>query len=475
MPRSTHPTPQQDDAVLHDRIVPEFAAILGDEVLPDDPAELEQIAATLLVPLELAGLPPDVPAALLADIERQADAGAAALLGAVAVIADAPLAAHARAAVGRLGDAGIVSPAAGRLGTLAVRDAVHIDGGDADVLIALLRRPGSRRIQVALLGIEREQTGGALANCVLTAPVGAARARRMLQDIETDERSSSSQPIDAAQLTARVRAAAQRAVDLGVALDAESAISLPLIARALTGDPHGLPRPQAMAPWEDDDGELIVDAAEDEEGFHDVMELLLDELEQYATTSHPPSSPMWSTGHFVATCMLEWKGGYGDGYLGRWTTDDVAEFLLDHFPRKVSATQETLDVVLECVIGFLGFLDARGSLSGEPLEELEEACRSLSEPFLDRVSDPAGWGMAKTMAMQMLTEGIDTDDPDALEAWMSDFNARPRAERDAIVGGAMDRMLGAAAPASSRRRSSPATKRSKLRKTQRSARKRNRR
>ena len=271
-----------------------------------------------------------------------------------------------------------------------------------------------------------------------------------------------------------MRAAAQLAVDLGVPLGADSATSLPLIARALTGDPHGLPRPEALAPWEEDDDELLVDPAEDEDHFNEVMELLLDELEEHATAVYPGGSAMWTTGDFVATCMLEFKGAYSDGYLGRWTSDDVGEFLLDHFPRKVTADPETLDVVPECVIGFLGFLDARGSLSGEPLEQLEEVCQELTEPFLGP-NDPAGWGMAKSLAMQMLAEGIDSDDPEALEAWMEDFNTRPSAERDAIIGGAMDRMIDAAsaAPAAGSARSRPA-KRSKQRKAQRSARKRNR-
>ena len=473
MSRSSDFVACEDDALLHDQIVPAFAAMLGGEVLPDDPAELEQIAATLLVPLEHAGLPADVSTALLAEIERQADASAAALLEAVAVIAGEPLASRAREAAGRLGDAGIVSPAAGKLGTLAVREAVHIDGGDADMLIALLRRPGSRKTQLALLGIDRTATGGALASCLLTSPIGVARARSIVEDAATDERSSSSQPITAQQLTARVRAAAQRAVDLGLQLDADSSIALPLIARALTGDPHGLARPQAIAPWEDDDDELIVDAAEDEDGFHDVMELLLDELEQHTKEVCPTSSPMWSSGHFVATCMLEWKGLYDDGCLGRWTADDLAELLLDYFPRKVSAAPETLDVVPECVLGFLGFLDARGSLSGEPLEELEQVCLALREPFRERIDDPAGWGLAKSMAMQMLTEGIDADDPAALETWLADFNARPVAERDAVLGGVMDRMTGATSPAPDGG-GSRTSKRNKQRKAQRSARKRNR-
>jgi hypothetical protein len=464
----------EDDVALHDQIVPAFSAIFDDRPLPDDPAELEQIAATLLVPLELAGVPAEVPAALLAEIERRADASAAALLHAVAVVAGEPLAAQARTAAQRLGDAGVVSPLARRLGTLKLREATRIDGGDAELLVAQLRRPGTRSTQLALLGIDRGDSGGALVSCMLTPAIGAAAARRIIEAVEAEGGGAGPQPLAADELTASVRSAAQRAVDLGVALDAESAVVLPLIARALTGDPLGLPRPPALAPWEDDDGELIVDAAQDEDGFHSVMALLLAEFEEHATTHHPPTSAIWHSGDFVASTMLEWKGGYGDGYLGRWTAEDVAEFLLEHFPRKVSAAQETLDAVVDCAIAFLGFLDARGSLSGEPLEQLEEACLSLREPFLERVDDPAGWGLAKSMAMQMLTEGIDLDEPGALDAWMQDFNARPRDERDAIVGGAMDRMLGGSSPPPPRGGGSRPAKRKAQRKAQRSARKRSR-
>jgi hypothetical protein len=471
MPKATDTILSEDDVVLHDQIVPAFSAILGDEPLPDDPAELEQIAATLLVPLGLPGVPAEVPAALLAEIEQQADASAAALLQALAVVAGEPLAAQARAAARRLGDAGIESPVARKLGMLTVHEAASIDGGDAELLVAHLRRPGTRKTQLALLGIDRGESG-ALVSCMLTPPVGAAAARRIIEAVELDGGAAGAQPLAAEELTASARAAAQRAVDLGVALDAESAVALPLIARALTGDPLGLPRPEALAPWEDDDDELIVDAAEDEDGYHSVMALLLGEFEEHATTVHPPTSAIWHSGDFVASTMLEWKGGYGDGHLGRWTADDLAEFLLDYFPRKVSATQETLDVVVECAIAFLGFLEARGSLSGEPLEQLEEVCLSLSEPFLERVGDPAGWGLAKSIAMQMLTEGIDVDDPGAREDWMADFNARPQDQRDEVVGGAVDRMLEGASPPP--RGGSRPTKRRSQRKAQRSARKRNR-
>jgi hypothetical protein len=209
------------------------------------------------------------------------------------------------------------------------------------------------------------------------------------------------------------------------------------------------------------------------------MDLLLEELEQHVTTVHPRSHPAWLSGHFVASCMLEWKGDYDDGRLGRWTAGDLAEFLLDYFPRKVSASQETVAAVPACVVAFLGFLEARGSLSGDALEELEETCASLTGPFLESASDPAAWGLAKSMMMQMLSEGIDPEDPAALQSWIEEFNRRSAGERDAVVGGAMDRMLAGAGPPS-RAGDGPAKPKTKphrraQRKAQRTARKRNRR
>jgi hypothetical protein len=199
---------------------------------------------------------------------------------------------------------------------------------------------------------------------------------------------------------------------------------LAVISRALTGDPRGLPRPAVLAPWEDDDEDLIVDEGDDEQGFHRVMDMLLDELEQHVRATYPPSGVVRQHGDFVASSMLQWKGEYDDGRLGRWTQADLAEYLLDYFPRKVTVEEEALDAVPECVRAFLEFLDARGSLSGEPLEQLEQACEELREEFHERACDSSQWGLAKSMVTQMLAEGVDPSAPGALEAWMADFNAR---------------------------------------------------
>jgi len=461
-----------EKAVLEDQLIPAFRAILAAGPLPGDPAELEQLAATLLVPLELPGMPPEVASAFVREVERHGDEGAAGVLAALAVLASGELAAAARASAERLARSGVTSPGAERVGAASVREARCVAADDAELLIALVGRPRTRRLQVAILGIEREETGGALVECVLTPPLPAAEARALLETTADD--APYAERITMEALAARAVSAAQRAKDIDASLDYEAAIALPIIARALTGDPAGLARPQTVPPWGDDDPELIVDAVEDEEGFHNLTQRLLDEFEQWAKATYPADAPVWRNGDFVGSAMLEWKGSYGDGCLGRWTSHDLAEFLLDYFPRKVSVHEDTLEDVVDCVTALLRFLDQRQSLSGEPLDVLEEACDALRADFRSHNADPSSWGLAKSLVMQMFAEGVGPRDPDAFERWTTSFNERPEAERDAIIGGPTNRMLAQfQSPTAGPRAKRPAQQaRSK---SERAARKRNRR
>jgi hypothetical protein len=153
------------------------------------------------------------------------------------------------------------------------------------------------------------------------------------------------------------------------------------------------------------------------------------------------------------------------GRLGRWTSADLAEYLLDYFPRKVGVDAETLDAVPECMQAFLAFMQARGSLSGEPLEVLEQALDVLGEEFKTHAQDSSRWGLAKSMFMRMQTEGVDPSQPGAIDAWIDDFNSRE--ERDAIIGPAADRMAqaagGASKPRAQRRRAQKAARKRKRR------------
>lgn len=463
-------TTQAQAEILREQIVPQFRSILSGEESLEHPALLEQIAATLLIPLEQGPLPDDVGPAVLGDIASDGGGDAAGIVTAIATLAAEPLAGHARDLAERMAKDGITTFAS--IGTLTVRDAVRIEhsSGDAEVLVAMLVRDGEDDVQSAIMGIEQRETGGALVECILSPPTSIDDARELMEAIDG---AAPPAPIDAEELTSRVIAAARRSVEQRYALGADAAPALPIISLALTGDAHGIPRPEFAAPWDEDDPELIVDAAEDEERFHALVELLLDELETHARANHPPGGAVWEHGDFIAGTMLEWKGSYADGRLGRWTSADLAEYLIDYFPRKVSVDDGTLEAVPECAKAFLGFLDARGSLSGEPLETLELACDELRTEFEHAARDNSQWGFAKSMFMQMQSEGVDPGQPGALDTWIDNFNACPREQRDAVIGGAADGMAPAAGfkPPSDARRAKANARR---RKAQKAARKRNR-
>jgi hypothetical protein len=465
--------PQASEArseVLHDQIVPALLAMLDGTPALEDPAELEQLAATALVALEQPEMPADAVSVVLAAIEARRDPGAAGVLAAIAVLAAEPLAAHAAAGAQRLAADGIASPAAAGLGMLAAQEAVRIEGASVELLDALLRRPGAREVQAAMLAIEHEHTGGALVDCALAPPARFQDARELLDGIDG---ASAPEPVAPGELAARAVAAARRAVGREIALGHQAGPALPIVSRALTGDPAGPPRPVVLAPWEDDDPKLIVDAADDEDGFQRVMEMLLAELEQHAKATYPPDDVVWEHGDFVASTMLQWKGGDQDGRLGRWARANLSEYLLDYFPRKVSVHDDTLAAVPDCVRAFLGFLDERGSLTGEPLEQLEHALDELRDEFHRRARDSSHWGIAKSMIMQMTAEGLDPGAPGALDTWIADFNARPAQQRDQIIGPAADRMAHAAGLRPTGGPPAP-KQRAQRRNAQRAARKRNR-
>ena len=226
--------------IPYEQIASELTAIL-DEVPPlEDPAEFEQLAVTLLIALEQPEIPAEVLSAVLEAIQARRDANAAGVLAAFGALATEPLAEQARAGEQRLAGEGIVSDAATGIGTLAVAEAVRIESASAELLVVLLARPGASAVQAAILGIEHQETAGALVDCGLTPPAPLAEARELLHGVDG---ATAPQPIQADELAARVLAAARRAVEAEIALGPEAGPALPIISLVLTGDPAGLPRP----------------------------------------------------------------------------------------------------------------------------------------------------------------------------------------------------------------------------------------
>jgi hypothetical protein len=416
------PTPELAD--LRDRIeglVEEFL-----DAAPDrpEPAELEYVAASLLALLDQPPLA-ELAAALPKAAERRSDQRAAGLLEAVAALARQPLAGQAAAALDRLRARGVDSPVAGRVGRTELSEARIIEDEIADRLLVVFERPREREAQLACLVVEREETGGALVEGLLTPPASRREVRSVLRKAL---RGVQDRQLARDELAERLLTAAARAAELQLVLPHDVGIGLPLIARALGRDPGAFP--QLM--FEPAPGPLDVDPGDDE-GLEDLLDDLLEEFDEYVRAAHDEDGPVFRAGHYVAGSMLHWKHGYGDGRLGHWTRADVEEYLLDHYPRKLSADDDLIACTPECVAAFLGFLDERELLTGDPPAELESACRRLGPRFERAARDRRRWGPAKAITTQMLAEGVDLGDERAVASWMDEFNARPGAERDRVL------------------------------------------
>jgi hypothetical protein len=162
---------------------------------------------------------------------------------------------------------------------------------------------------------------------------------------------------------------------------------------------------------------------DDDKEFQAAKTALLARFETWLSDDHGLASPAEAAATAGdAGLALDWKWGYGGGDLGRWTTADVGEFLLEWCPRKLSIPPEesaTIPLALAALIAFLN------DLISETVE--------LTDAFVDAMGDPSNFGMAKSLFASAVAEGFDLEDPDQLEAWMEEFNARPEEERRRFI------------------------------------------
>jgi hypothetical protein len=236
---------------LPEYLVAELVGLLDDDRAIDDPADLELLAGTLLLPLSIPEVPEAAHHVVVDAIAARADPIAAATLAALAVLAPAPLAAHAREAAVLLAGRGVTHPAVADIGTLSVDSAAAGADEDTEMIVAVLARPGSRDRQVLVLGIHLATD--ALIECMLTPPLPRREAEQLLPKLASDASAPPLTTLATDELAARVTATAACARDLGIALGSDAAPVLPIIARALTGACDAIAWPETLTPWEDED------------------------------------------------------------------------------------------------------------------------------------------------------------------------------------------------------------------------------
>jgi hypothetical protein len=133
---------------------------------------------------------------------------------------------------------------------------------------------------------------------------------------------------------------------------------------------------------------------------------------------------------------IHYKWAYVDGHLTRWTRRDLDEIYLELHPAKVMVDDDDLDEVLEEAKNFIGFLDETGlrDPDSESADVLVDHLEAIAEPFRHNMADASRYSFGKRLWTTAQAEGIRMDDQASLNAFIADFNTRPIAERDAILG-----------------------------------------
>jgi hypothetical protein len=112
----------------------------------------------------------------------------------------------------------------------------------------------------------------------------------------------------------------------------------------------------------------------------------------------------------------------------RWSPGAVELFLLDFVPRKLTAEHETLAMAGDVLAAWVPWGAARAGLSPEAAAKALAVIAELWEEALAALADEANWGLAKTVAMRMRSDGVDLGDERAAQAWLARNQASLLAE-----------------------------------------------
>jgi hypothetical protein len=134
----------------------------------------------------------------------------------------------------------------------------------------------------------------------------------------------------------------------------------------------------------------------------------------------------------LARYFIDYRFDYTDGDPLRWSPIAVELCLLDWFPRKVTLDDEELASVPDALRRFVRYAGRQKGLTAESIAETIKAVDQFEPQFLAAMRDSGQYGPAKSIADEMLRDGVDLTDPEAVADWIEAFNARPFKDRDAV-------------------------------------------
>jgi uncharacterized protein YchJ len=125
---------------------------------------------------------------------------------------------------------------------------------------------------------------------------------------------------------------------------------------------------------------------------------------------------------YIVNHVLEYARVYAGSSPEELDENTLREVLLEVFPRKVYAARDLFEKVAPVTESFLRWLESEGILGDT--SSLVETVRGWADTIVANGMDPRYWGMAKSLVMQAEAGGIDTQDDQAMERYVAEYNLR---------------------------------------------------
>ncbi len=125
---------------------------------------------------------------------------------------------------------------------------------------------------------------------------------------------------------------------------------------------------------------------------------------------------------FCCDSLYQFKINYADGRAGGWTALLVEEYLLDYFPRKVSADEGLIAKTPEVLTAFFEWAEQSNHVGSRTADAIRKRIKSMRKRFDAAARDPGNFGMAKSLVMGMKDAGVDITKQGEVDSFIQSRN-----------------------------------------------------
>ena len=129
---------------------------------------------------------------------------------------------------------------------------------------------------------------------------------------------------------------------------------------------------------------------------------------------------------FIIYNLLVYAWTYTNGNPEKLDEYALEEVLLEVFPRKITAERDLFEKIAPVTEVFLRWLESEGILANT--SSLVETVRGWADTIVANGMNPQYWGMGKSFMMLARADGVDTQDEQAMQRYIVEYNLR-RMER----------------------------------------------